>query len=155
MKWRAIWAIGLGLLAGFVWAADHQVSFSKKGKFDDVRDDLVTAIEGRGIKINHFNHIAEMLARTGSDLGASKQVFVQGEQIEFCKSEISRMTMEASAANIVFCPYIISIYTEPAQPDLVRIAYRLPVAPDASPATSKALKAVDDLLRGIVSEAVR
>ena len=141
----------LALLAGPVAAADHLVSFKKTAAFEDVRDDLVMAIEGRGIKINHVNHIAEMLARTGADLGAAKQIYLKGEQIEFCKSDLSRAQMEADPANIVFCPYIISLYTTPQAPGVVHVAFR---KPQASKASQKALKAVEDLLRGIVKEAL-
>jgi hypothetical protein len=120
-----------------------------------VRDDVVNAIEAQGIKINHSNHIAEMLARTGKDLGAARQVYVQGEQVEFCKSNLSRAQMEADPANMVFCPYIISIYTTPDKPGVVSVAYRVPAAPKSNAATRKALKDVDALLKGIVQQALQ
>jgi uncharacterized protein (DUF302 family) len=133
---------------------DYLVVKSKQGKFEDVRDDLVNAIEGRGIKINHSNYIAEMLERTGKDLGATKQVYLQGEQVEFCKSNLSRAQMEADPSNMVFCPYIISVYTTPADANTVYVAYRKPIAPGAGKATQKALKDIDKLLLEIVTEAV-
>jgi len=136
-------------------AGSHVFSVNKTGKFEDVRDDLVIAIEGRGIKINHTNHIAEMLARTGADLGASKQVYLQGEQVEFCKSNLSRAQMEADPSNMVFCPYIISVYTTPDKPEQVTVAFRRPTAVKADKATTKALKAVEDLLVSIVREATQ
>ena len=147
-------AAGLLLVATQVPAADHLFVMTKQGKFEDVRDDVVLAIEGRGIRINHTNYIADMLARTGADLGASKQIYVEGEQVEFCKSDLSRAQMEADPGNMVFCPYIISIYTTPKNPELVHVAFRKPQAAKASPATKKALKAVEDLLTGIVKEAL-
>jgi hypothetical protein len=57
--------------------------YTTKGDFDSVRDSLVTAVEGRGLKINHINHISEMLDRTGKDLGATQQIYLHAEQIEF------------------------------------------------------------------------
>lgn len=136
-------------------AADHIRLMTKKGKFEDVRDDVVMAIEGRGIKINHHNYIADMLARTGQDLGATKQVYIHGEQIEFCKADLSRAQMEADPSNIVFCPYILSIYTLPKDPNLVHVAFRVPQVHGASPATRKALQDVERLLTEIVKEALR
>lgn len=133
---------------------DYLVVKSKQGNFEDVRDDLVNAIEGRGIKINHSNYIAEMLERTGKDLGATKQVYLQGEQVEFCKSNLSRAQMEADPSNMVFCPYIISVYTTPADANKVYVAYRKPLAPGAGKATQQALKDIDKLLLEIVTEAV-
>jgi uncharacterized protein (DUF302 family) len=141
--------------AGAVQAGgDYLVVKSKQGNFEDVRDDLVNAIEGRGIKINHSNYIAEMLERTGKDLGATQQVYLKGEQVEFCKSNLSRAQMEADPSNMVFCPYIISVYTTPADANRVHVAYRKPLAPGANKATQKALRDIEKLLQEIVMEAV-
>src|ERR1700690_1330163 len=86
----------LGLIAGVAQAADNfNALFKTHGKFEDVRDTLVSTIEGRGLKINHANYIADMLERTGKDLGATRQVYVHGEQFEFCSATISRKMMEA------------------------------------------------------------
>ncbi len=133
----------------------HLVLLSKQAKFDDVKEDLVLAIESRGIKINHFNFIADMLARTGQDLGATRQIYLRGEQIEFCKSDLSRAQMEADPANMVFCPYIITLYTTPDDAERVFVGYRRPLAPGAGAATQRALAAIDALLREIVEEATR
>jgi hypothetical protein len=146
--------LALTLGAGARAGDGFMVVQSKKGGFEDVRDDVVLAIEARGIKINHTNYIADMLARTGADLGAGKPVYLKGEQVEFCKSDLSRAQMEADPGNMVFCPYILSIYTLPADPGTVHVAYRKPVAAGGNPATAKALKAVEDLLAGIVREAL-
>lgn len=136
-------------------AADNIVVMTKRGNFEEVRDDLVMAIENRGIRINHSNYIADMLERTGRDLGATRQVYAQGEQVEFCRTNLSRAQMEADPANMVFCPYIISIYTTPKDPQLVHVAFRKPEAPTASLATRTALKGVEKLLTDIVTEALQ
>jgi len=155
MYMRKLWMSLLVLpLIGSAVASDI-ATFSKVGRFEDVRDDVVNAIEAQGIKINHSNHIAEMLARTGKDLGAARQVYVQGEQVEFCKSNLSRAQMEADPVNMVFCPYIISIYTTLDKPGVVSVAYRVPAAPKSSAATRKALRDVDALLKGIVQQALQ
>ncbi|HEB87384.1 MAG TPA: hypothetical protein ENI68_10275 [Gammaproteobacteria bacterium] len=59
--------------------------------------------------------------------------------------------MEADPHNIVFCPYIISIYTLPGEKNRVYLAYRRPL-PVGSPASKKALRAVEKLLKGIVND---
>jgi uncharacterized protein (DUF302 family) len=130
------------------------VLFKTHGKFEDVRDMVVATIEGRGLKINHANYIADMLERTGKDLGATKQVYVNGEQFEFCSAVISRAMMEADANAIVMCPYIISVYTIPDQADTVYVAYRKPAA-TKNKALKKALTEVDKLLSGIIKEAIQ
>jgi uncharacterized protein (DUF302 family) len=133
---------------------DHMVVFTKHGRFDDVRDDVDMAITGRGLVVNNVSHVGEMLERTGKDLGDTKQIFLKAEALEFCSAVISRKMMEADPDNIVFCPYVISVYVLPDKPDEVRIAYRKPQL-IGSPASQKALKAVDELLSGIVREALQ
>jgi len=133
---------------------DHMVVFTKTGKFEDVRDDLDMAITGRGLVVNNVSHVGEMLKRTGKDLGDTKQIFLEAEALEFCSAVVSRKMMEADPENIVFCPYIISVYVLPEKPNEVRIAYRKPQLV-GSPASQKALKEVDDLLNSIVQEALQ
>jgi len=67
---------------------------------------------------------------------------------------VSRNMMEADPDNIVFCPYVISIYVVPEKPAEVRLAYRKPQIV-GSPESQKALKAVDELLSGIVKDSLR
>jgi len=145
----------LGLISVAAQAGENfNVLFKTHGKFEDVRDMVVTTIEGRGLKINHTNYIADMLARTGKDLGATRQVYVNGEQFEFCSATVSRAMMEADPHAIVLCPYIISVYTIPNDGDAVYVAYRKPVA-SKNKALKKALADVDSLLSGIIKEAIQ
>lgn len=153
-KLLSLFLLGL-FLSGTAQAAEHLVVMSKPGKFEDVKQDLVMAIENRGLKINHINHIADMLNRTGEAVGDTTPVYGQAEQLEFCKADLSREMMSADPSNIVFCPYIVAIYTTPAAEGKVFIAYRKPVAFHTSKATDKALKSVDDLLSGIVKDAIQ
>lgn len=143
-----------GIVHGALAADDYMVVVTKAGKFSDVRDDVEMAITDRGLVVNNVSHVGDMLARTGKDLGDSKQVFIKAEALEFCSAEWSRKMMEADPDNIVFCPYVISVYVVPGKPHEVRIAYRKPQI-TGSPASRKALKAVDDLLSGIVSDALK
>jgi uncharacterized protein (DUF302 family) len=142
------------MLATTAHAADHFAITSKKGKFEDVRDDIVMAIQSRGMKINHINHISDMLNRTGEAVGDTSPVFGMAEQIEFCKADLSRDMMQADPTNIVFCPYSIAVYTLPNAPDQVYVLYRHPVAVNSNPDTARVLKSVEDLLSGIVGDAV-
>jgi len=85
-----------------------------------------------------------MLERTGKDIGAAKRVYDRAESFEFCSAGVSRRMMEANAANIVYCPFAIAIYTLPGKPGIVFLAYRQPPS---------ALSAVEELLKGIVADA--
>lgn len=128
-------------------AADAAWAISTvSGNFADVRENLVNAIQGRGLVINVNSHIGEMLERTGADIGARRRLYGTAEAFEFCSAGASRAMMEADPRHIVFCPFTLSIYTLPETPGEVHIAYRrLPDLPG--------LNAARNLLADIVREA--
>ena len=103
------------------------------------------AIENRGLVINYISHMADMLNRTGADLGATHQIYGQAEIIEFCSASLSRKMMELDPHNIVLCPFAISIYTLPGDKNTTWLSYRQPSGAAAS--------LVGPLLREIVAEA--
>ncbi len=122
--------IALGLLAllpALSFAADgYAVIFKAQGKYADVRDFIHAGIESEGLKINSMGHIADMLERTGKDVGAARQVYEYGEQFEFCSATLSRAMMEADPHAIALCPFIISVYQLPGD-KTVYVSYRKPV----------------------------
>ncbi len=134
--------------------ANHMEIFTQKGTFADVKEAVEMAIAGRGFVINTVSHVGDMLERTGKDLGRGKQVFIKAESLEFCSATVSRRMMEADPDNIVFCPYIISIYVLPSKPDEVRVAYRK-TQMVGTKESQAALKAVNDLLTDIIKEAIQ
>lgn len=135
-------------------AGDRMAVFTKAGSFDDVRDAVDMAITSRGLVVNNVSHVGEMLERTGKDLGETRQIFLKAEVLEFCSAVVSRKMMESDPDNIVFCPYAIAVYVLPEKPGEVRVAYRKPEI-IGTPASQQALKAVDELLSGIVKEALQ
>lgn len=142
-----------GLAQGALAAGDYMAVLNKTGSFDDVRDAVEMAITDRGMVVNNISHVGEMLERTGKELGATKQIFLKAEVLEFCSAVVSRNMMEPDPDNIVFCPYVIAVYVVPEKPDEVRVAYRKPLIV-GSPASQKALNAVDELLSDIIKEAL-
>jgi len=138
-----------GLMFALSAAADGGARVvAVKGKYADVKDDLVAAIEQRGLVINFTAHVGDMLERTGRDLGKTKRVYDQADVIEFCSASASRAMMEADPRNLVYCPYTIAVYTLPGKPGVVYLAHR------KYPQTA-ALKPVDKLLAGIVADALK
>jgi uncharacterized protein (DUF302 family) len=133
--------------------ADYMKLYKVKASFEDVRQYIELAITDRGMVINNVSHIGNMLERTGKDLGASKKIYDHAEALEFCSATVSRRMMEADPHNIVFCPYIIAIYTLPGEADTVYVAYRRPPAV-GSPESRAALQAVEKLLDDIIRDAV-
>ena len=118
-----------------------------------VYDDIKSAITDRGIKINNISHIGNMLKRTAEAVGATQVVYERAEAIEFCSSTVSRKTMEADIHNIVFCPYIISVYSLPGEKETTYVSYRIPT-PVGTPESQESIKAVQVLLEEIITSAV-
>jgi uncharacterized protein (DUF302 family) len=133
-------------------AESYVVLFKAHGTFQEVRDLLQIAIEGKGLKITHTNMIADMLERTGEDIGSTRQIYVGGEQFEFCSATLSRQMMEADPHAMVMCPYSISVYTVPNDKN-VYIAYRKPAA-TRNPALKKALAELEKLYTEIIKDAL-
>jgi len=130
------------------------VTYSKRAKFDDVRDDLKAAIEGKGLVIDYQSFVNRMLERTGKDVGSARKLYADAQAFVFCSALLSRKTMEADAANAALCPYSIMVYATAQDPGTVHVAYRRPWRPDGPAASKAALKEVEALLDGIAREAL-
>ena len=133
-------------------AEGYTVLFKAQGSYQDVRDNLQMAIEGKGLKITNTNHIADMLERTGKDIGETRQVYENAEQFEFCSATVSRHMMEADPHAIVMCPYSVVVYTIPND-KTVYLAYRKP-ADTKNPALKKTLVDLEKLLTDIIKDAM-
>ena len=133
-------------------AESFTVLFKAQGSYQDIRDNLQMAIEGKGLKITNTNHIAEMLERTGKDIGETRKVYENAEQFEFCSATISRHMMEADPHAIVMCPYSVVVYTIPNDKQ-VYIAYRKPPS-TRNKALKKALAEMEKLLTEIIKDAM-
>jgi len=133
-------------------ATETVVEVTARGSFEDVKQQLVLAIENRGLVVNHESKVGEMLERTGKDFGAGKRIYVRAEVVEFCSAMLSRQVMEADPRLLALCPYGIGIYTLPGEADSVHLVYRRPQS-DGTGAAAEALQRVDRLLHEIVQDA--
>jgi uncharacterized protein (DUF302 family) len=145
--------IALALCAANAIAQDESVTdVTASGTFDDVKQQLVLAIENRGLVVNHESKVGEMLERTGKDIGAARQIYARAEVLEFCSAVLSRRAMEADPRLLAFCPYGIGIYELPAEHGKVHLVYRRPLLQEASPAAG-VMRQIDRLLHDVVQEA--
>ena len=144
---RSLIPLAIALSASAAHAEDWVTRNKVAGNFADTREAIVLAIENRGLVVNYTSHIADMLARTGADIGARRKVFEQAEIIEFCSASLSRKMMEADPHNIVLCPFAISVYTLPGEKAGTWVAYRRP--------QGQAAAMVEGLLKEITAEAGR
>jgi len=122
--------------------------WSVEGDYEDVRDDLVNAIEGRGLVISYVSHAQSMLSRTAQAVGMPEPVYAHAEILLFCKADLSHKLVAANPHNIVLCPYAIAVYELAGAEHEIYLAIR---APDDQVV---AYRPVVALLTDIISEVV-
>ena len=122
------------------------------GEFEDVRDGIRQAIEGKGINIAHTLPAGDMLNRTGADFGVEKKVFLQAETVEFCSARISHRLAQANHENILLCPFTISIYVPSDDADHVYLSWRRPFSL-GDKESQAAVQEMVELMEAIVREA--
>ena len=127
--------------------------FQTQGEFSDVKEFLLQAIAGRGIKTSSTSYISKMLQRTREDVGGGKEIFKNAEAVGFCSATLSRKMMESDPHHIVFCPYTIVIYELAQQPGVIYLSYRRPFYSNTM-TNDRTLKEIDELMAGIISEVV-
>ncbi len=132
----------------------YSVVYTAHGDFEFIRDAVAAAIEGQGLKINHFNKISAMLDNTAAAVGSTRKIYLNAEQIEFCSATVSRQMMEADPHSVAMCPYIISIYNLPADPKTIYISYRKPPIGN-NPKSKAAFRAEEKLLDGIIKAGIQ
>jgi uncharacterized protein (DUF302 family) len=147
-------AIGLMVMLATAAAAQGIKTYMKKGNYDDVKLELSDAITKRGLVVDYNGNVGGMLDRTGKDVGSTKQVYKKAEYLVFCSAKLSRDMMEANAANMGYCPFVVYIYEAAAKPGEIVVGFRrMPSA--ATGASAKAFKAIDTMLDEITKEAVK
>lgn len=147
-------ALGLVVLLATAAAAQGLKTYTKKGNYDDVKLDLTDAITKRGLVVDYNGNVGGMLDRTGKDVGSTKQVYKKAEYFTFCSAKLSRDMIEASSANLGYCPYVVYIYEATAKPGEIVVGYRR-MPSGASGTSAKAFTAIDAMLDGIAKEAVK
>ncbi len=109
---------------GNAWSEDPYAVYKSASPFPDVMQALTMAIEEKGMYINNVMHMGEMLERTGKDLGMDQRIYTHAESIEFCSALLSRKMTSDNPHRIVNCPFIISAYVLPSEPDITYIVHR-------------------------------
>lgn len=126
--------------------------YKASGSYDDVKDAVTMAVEGRGLIVRDVAHVAEMLNRTGEDLGYPNAVFSQAENVEFCSALLSHEMIAADPSNATTCPLVVSVYVLTAEPEQVYVAFRRQVLAGEDVASIE--QKLFDLVDGVVREAI-
>lgn len=122
------------------------IVYQTNKSFDSAKQDLLLAIEGRGLVVSYTSHAQEMLDRTADASGTKKPVYEKAEIVLFCKSDLSHALVAANPHNIVACPYAIAIYSLKGKPETTYLSFREPFAGD------KSFAPINQLLDEIVRE---
>lgn len=131
---------------------DYRI-YTVEGAIEDVQQFVEEAVVQRGLAVAHRGDVGDMLARTAEDVGASMTVYKEARYLEFCSARFSRSAMEANPANLAFCPFVIFLYTLPADPKTVHVGYRRPPLRMADP-SGAAMREIDAMLDAIVREGI-
>ncbi len=126
------------------------VSKSVKGDFAEIFAGVKDVIIGKGINIAHTLGSAKMLNRTAPTFNIKKNVFLNADIVEFCSAKISHELVAIDPANIVLCPFTISVYVLTDDPENVHLTYRIPTANKGSEIV---VGKIVQLLKDIVAEA--
>ncbi len=106
-------------------APPTSIVITKAGtSFDDINENVRTAITDGGMIVSGTLHISDMLNRTGKDIGFDKNIFKKSEAIEFCSALISHKMAAIHPANVSMCPFTIAIYELNDEPGVVYLSYR-------------------------------
>ncbi|MGB0865837.1 MAG: hypothetical protein ACPGSC_04975 [Granulosicoccaceae bacterium] len=121
--------LATALCVGFstvVVAAGDDVSTRNAAdqSFEEAVQSASDAIVNRGFKIDYTGFIGDMLDRTAEDVGASKKIYNGAQFFTFCSAVVSRKVMEAEAADIAYCPYVVFVYEETGSEEGVTIGFR-------------------------------
>lgn len=101
--------------------------YTTRGNYNEVRQDLVDAIESRGLVVSYMAHTQNMLQRTAEAVGVSSSPYHAADTLLFCSAELTHKLLIANPHHMPLCPYSISVYTLMQEPDIVYLAIRSPV----------------------------
>ncbi len=91
----ALWSAAMMLTTflATIAVADNMRTFVKRGAaYEDVKLDLQTAIEGKGLKIGAVGDLGDMLARTAKDLDIGAPVYQSAHYLQFCSATFCAQT---------------------------------------------------------------
>jgi uncharacterized protein (DUF302 family) len=126
--------------------------YDSESDFETVMEGAKISIQERGMYINNVMHMDEMLERTGKDLGLGGKIYEQAQSIEFCSAVLSRKMTSEDPSRIVNCPFILSVYVLPGEPDKTYVAHR--TVSDQETQSSEIMAEVSEMLKGVAEGAV-
>jgi len=151
MKFSVILLITCLLSLGTATGEDNPIVTTQvKGGFHEVTGNIRAAILGKGLNIAKIHTAGSILHNTALSFGYEQDVYRAAEIIEFCSVSISQKFTRKDPANIVLCPFALSVYTLTKEPGVVYISYRVPAA---APGSEEEVSEIQELIQGIIEDA--
>jgi len=122
--------------------------YSTSAEFDEVKEDLILAIQSQGAVISYTAHASKMLERTSKATQAKEKIYHKAEVLLFCKAELSHIMAQQDPHGLVLCPYPIAIYSLASDPNVTYLSIKTP------PKNMPTYDAVHKMLIKIVNEAI-
>jgi len=131
-----------------ITSANTTISQAVDNSYEDVRSNLIDAIEEKALNISKIYHASGMLNRTKDSIQNAKEIYQQAEIIEFCSAKISHQLVLANHLNIASCPFKIALYTLNSNPKQTHIIYTKlkPLDKQSEAPTNKANQLVESLV---------
>lgn len=101
--------------------------YSAEATFNEVKDDLILAIESKGAVVSYTAHASDMLDRTAVALGIKEKVYHKAEVLLFCKAELSHTMVKNNPHDLLLCPYPIAIYSLTSDPEVTYLTIQAPI----------------------------
>lgn len=134
-------------------ASGDLVTKEVAGTYEDVRAQLVFAIEERGLNVTNVADIGQMLERTGKDFGVATPVYRHASVVQFCSARLSHGASGADPRSIALCPISIAVYELTAAPERVQMVYRRMNVGGISGALADVFRQAETLVAEIVESA--
>jgi len=117
-------------------------------KWEDVNDEVKSAIQDTGVVISYTSHAKKMLDRTAKSIGLKQDTYANAQIHLFCKASLSHKMVNMNPHIISGCPYGISVYELKNKKNTIYVSYR------KYPKDEEAYKDVIKLQKSIIEEAL-
>ncbi len=131
--------------------AKHVTTTIVEAEYQDIRDDLLDAVKGKGLNIAGVFHASEMLNNTKSVFNFRRNIYKNAEIIEFCSAGISHDISRANPLNILLCPFKIAVFNLEKDPKKVYVVWATPEAIDEK--SKKGIARIQGLISSIIEDA--
>ena len=151
--------LALGAVSASTYAKPGQpgevVVQSVRGNFNQVWEELVDTLNGRGLVVSSTSYIKRMLERTDEAFEDPKKLFVDARVLAFCSATLAREMFDLDRHNMVFCPFKIAVYVIPTEADRVFLSYRRLGDGRGTTARTVVLDRVDQLIEELISATIK